>query len=104
MKKWITGLLLVLGTSALAGSVGLPMETISLPVVDQDAPHLICVWDASAGSWAQSHIAYDNSGTFSIQITKWGALDAGQWYWIGLWDSTSQHFIFGRWIGHVKTN
>lgn len=95
MKKWIIGIILIAGLFAVAGSVGLPAERIALPQVEGD--HLVCVWDATAENWVQSHVAYDNSGAYSLQVPEWN-----KWYWVGLWDSKNQLYVFGKWIGHFR--
>lgn len=97
MKKWIIGALLATGFSVLAGSSGMPVEKMALPVMDANC--LVCVWDEETGSWAKGHQTYDNSGTFSLQIPQWG-----RWYWIGLWNTQTKQYVFGKWVGHFKTD
>ena len=97
MKKWIVGILLVAGLSALAGSVGLPSERVALPLVEGD--YLVCVWDDTAQAWGQPHEAYSNSGAYDLTDIAWE-----KWYWIGLWDSAKGEYVFGKWVGHFKTD
>ena len=104
MKKWIAGIVLIAGVSAMAGTIGLPREKITLPKVQSGSPYLVCVWDVAAGAWLQDFVEYDNSGSFELQIPEWGDLQKGGWYWVGLWDSTHHRYVFGEWIGHFKTN
>ena len=89
--------MLAAGLSALAGTVGVPEEEVALPLVE--GSHLVCVWDTTAENWVQDFVDYDNSGSFDLQVPEWG-----KWYWIGLWDSVNQRYVFGRWIGHFKTD
>lgn len=102
MKKWIMGMILAVGFSAMAGSIGLPKEKIALPLVQ--GSHLVCVWDAAGNGWLQDFVEYDNSGSFDLQIPEWGNLAGSGWYWIGLWDSANSRYVFGKWIGHFKTD
>jgi hypothetical protein len=97
MKQLIVILLVLSGVSAYAGSVGLPAEQIALPKVEEGGSYLVCVWDAYGERWAQSHVSYDKSGAYSFQIPEWE-----KWYWVGLWDSAGQRYIFGKWVGHFK--
>ena len=99
MKKWIMGIMLAAGLSVLAGSVGLPVERIALPLVEADADYLVCIWDVTADAWVQDHVAYDNTGAYNLSIPEWE-----KWYWIGLWDSANKCYVFGKWVGHFKTD
>lgn len=80
-----------------SGQVELPEEQVALPAVQGD--YLICLWDETSQQWLQSHQAYDQSGSFAFQLPSWG-----KWYWIGLWDSVKQEYVFGKWIGHFVTH
>jgi len=98
MKKSVIMLLLLLVCGyARGGTVGLPDEQIALPAVQGN--YLVCIWDDSVGNWMQSHQVYDLSGSFNFKLPSWG-----KWYWIGLWDSNSKQYVFGKWIGHFLTN
>lgn len=99
MKKWIIGMMLLAGLSVLAGSVGIPEERIALPLVENGSGYLVCVWDETAGAWAQAHEVYSNNGAYDLQLLEWD-----KWYWIGLWDSANKQYVFGKWIGHFKMN
>ncbi len=99
MKKVMLGWMLAAGISAMAGTVGPPVETIALPLVEQDVEYLVCVWDEEADDWLQPHLPYDNTGAYDFSVPVLGG-----WYWIGLWDSTAQQYVFGKWVGHFKTD
>jgi hypothetical protein len=94
MKKAL--LVLVMGMlcrGALGGTVGLPLERIALPAVDGE--HLVCVWDAASGTWFQAFEQYDHAGAYGFELPEWN-----QWYWVGLWDSQTGEYAFGKWVGH----
>jgi len=99
MKKiFISLALLLICGHVWGGELGLPEEQIALPSVQGN--YLVCIWDDSLGDWVNNvHQTYDNSGSFSFQLPSWG-----KWYWIGLWDSNSEQYVFGKWIGHFLTN
>lgn len=98
MKKvFISLALLVACGHVWGGELGLPEEQIALPAVQGD--FLVCIWDESLGDWVQAHQAYDQSGSLNFQLPAWG-----KWYWIGLWDSASQQYVFGKWVGHFLTS
>ncbi|VGO21241.1 hypothetical protein [Pontiella sulfatireligans] len=97
MKLFIFSLLILAGISTHAGTVGLPLERMSIPAVTGD--YSICIWDDSASDWYTEFAPYDGSGFFNFQVPEWD-----NWYWIGLWDAKSESYIFGKWIGHFKVN
>ena len=78
------------------GQVGLPEEQVALPVVQGD--YLICIWDEASDQWFQEHQVYDHTGVYKMKLPEWG-----KWYWIGLWDSVKEEYVFGKWIGHFLT-
>ncbi len=97
MKKSIwAAVLLIVGGNAVAGVVGLPAERVALPAVQGE--HLVCIWDETAGAWLQAFESYDHAGNYNFQLPEWG-----RWYWVGLWDSSSGSYVFGKWIGHFVT-
>ena len=98
MKK--TALALIIFTicaGAFAGQVGLPTEHLALPALQGE--YQICIWDETAGDWLGEHASYGHEGSFDFQVPAWG-----QWYWIGLWDVANEEYVFGKWIGHFKTD
>ena len=92
-KAMIAVVLFVLCASSFAGTVGLPLEKLAMPVVEGD--HLVCVWDQAAGGWLSDFTTYDQTGVYDFQLPEWG-----QWYWVGLWDQTAEEYVYGKWIGH----
>jgi hypothetical protein len=82
--------LIVVCCNAWSGQLGLPEEQIALPAVEGE--YLVCVWDEASQQWF-------HSGVFTFQLPQWG-----NWYWIGLWDAVSEEYVFGKWIGHFKTD
>lgn len=98
MKKYILLLIAMMCCgSAFSGTVSKPIEKVALPVVSGN--HLVCIWDEAAGQWYQEFVSYDHAGTFTFNIPSWG-----KWYWIGLWDESTEQYVFGKWIGHFITN
>lgn len=83
--------------SAIGGVVGLPTEEIALPAVQGD--HLVCIWDEEAQEWLHAFEDYDHAGSYGFQLPEWG-----KWYWIGLWDEAAGDYVFGKWVGHFKTD
>ena len=97
MKKALLSMMICAACSSVwSGQVGLPVEQIALPAVQGE--YLVCLWDEASQSWVQAHQTYDLSGSFSFQLPSWG-----RWYWIGLWDSVNEEYVFGKWIGHFIT-
>lgn len=96
-KKILASILLVVGLNAFSGVIGVPMEEVALPAVE--GGHLVCVWDEAAGEWLREFEGYDHAGSYAFQIPEWG-----EWYWIGLWDEAAGEYVFGKWIGHFKTD
>ena len=98
MKKNIVAIIMFAAClTASAGLVGLPTERIALPAVQ--GSHLVCIWDQTANNWYTSFAAYDNTGSVTFAVPSWG-----KWYWIGLWDESSEKYVFGKWIGHFITD
>lgn len=97
MKKTILALMLLIfcGT-AFSGNVGLPAERIALPELQGN--YQVCIWDNTAGAWLTTSEQYDHSGTYSFQLPEWN-----QWYWVGLWDSSTESYAFGKWVGNFIT-
>lgn len=89
---------MVMSASCFSGEVGLPMEHVALPPVSVEGSYLVCVWDEAAQDWLQGFESYPHTGSYEFQIPDWG-----KWYWVGLWDETKGEYVFGKWIGHFKS-
>lgn len=97
MKKMILVLMMLLGASAYAGQIALPVEHLALPELQGD--YLVCIWDETANGWYTDFASYDQKGSISFQVPEWG-----KWYWVGLWDNVNGRYVFGKWIGHFVAN
>ena len=98
MKKTIATLIIFAAcTGVFSGEVGLPTEHLAISPLRGE--YQICIWDETAGDRLQEHINYGHEGSFDFHVPAWG-----QWYWIGLWDVANEEYVFGKWIGHFKTN
>ena len=98
-KTTIATIVFVACITAFSGQVGLPREHLALPAVPAGGEYQVCIWDEAADSWLQAHVDYGREGSFDFQVPAWG-----KWYWIGLWDDTNAEYVFGKWVGHFKTN
>lgn len=98
MKKTLALIGFVVCMNAFSGQVGLPREHLALPAVAQ-GEYQVCIWDEAAGDWLGGFVSYGHEGSFDFNVPEWG-----RWYWIGLWDVTNEEYVFGKWIGHFKTD
>ena len=73
-------------------SIGLPSEWVALPPVEGE--HVVTIFDYLNNEFVRT-VEYDHSGSFTYRVPEWG-----QWYLLGLYDSTAEQYVFEKWIGH----
>ena len=94
MKKTIIAFALFISCgAAFSGNVGLPSVRISLPALE--GTYQVCIWDKTAGVWLTTSEKYDHSGAFDFLLPEWD-----KWYWVGLWEASSDSYVFGKWVGN----
>ena len=93
MKTLLAILLLV--TAVYAGTIGEPRERMVMPMVVGE--HTVVVWDHAAQQWLSME-EYDHYGVYEFRVPAWN-----HWYWVGLWNKAESKYVFGKWIGHFKT-
>ncbi len=87
----------VVMTSGLRAGVGLPVETIRMPM--QKGPLTLRLYSRAEDRYIQTLTGLSHEDVYDLTVPAWN-----QWYWVGIWREADNTLLKSAWISHVRTH